>query len=275
MNFLKRLVKDWAPPLLLRAAKRLGVTGVTFKGKYSSWEIAAAQCSGYESDLILDKVLSASLKVKSGEAVFERDSIIFNEIQYSWPVTAALMWSAARNNGILNVLDFGGSLGSSYFQNKKFLSKLRSASWHVVEQPHFVKKGREHIEDNAVKFFSSIEESVNVVMPNVILLSSVTQYLPNPDWLFDQINNIEASILIFDRTPFHDQLENSLCIQCVPGEIYRASYPMWLLSRSSVFARLDNWRVHEKFTSPEGSVVSQSGMEFEFCGYIFERIYAK
>ena len=126
-----------------------------------------------------------------------------------------------------------------------------------------------------VKFYSSFQESVNAVAPNVILLSSVTQYLPNPDWLFDQINTIEACLLIFDRTPFSEESENFICIQHVPEEIYKASYPMWILSRSSVFERLCNWRVHEKFTSPEGSVVSQSGIKFEFCGYIFERIHVK
>ena len=70
---------------------------------------------------ILDKVLAATLKVKQGQAVFERDSVLFDEIEYSWPLLAGLMWAAASNGGKLNVLDFGGALGSSYYQNRKFL----------------------------------------------------------------------------------------------------------------------------------------------------------
>jgi putative methyltransferase (TIGR04325 family) len=38
-------------------------------------------------------------------------------------------------------LDFGGSLGSSYFQNKKFLDALRLVEWNVVEQENFVATG--------------------------------------------------------------------------------------------------------------------------------------
>ena len=39
--------------------------------------------SGYDSQLILDKVLTSTLKVKNGEAAYERDSVLFDEIQYA------------------------------------------------------------------------------------------------------------------------------------------------------------------------------------------------
>ena len=58
--------------------------------------------------------------MKRGEAVFESDSVLFDEIKDSWPVTAALMCAAARSNGELYFLDFRWSLGSSYFQNRRF-----------------------------------------------------------------------------------------------------------------------------------------------------------
>jgi putative methyltransferase (TIGR04325 family) len=268
------LIKNWFPPALWRVARHLRGKGIRFEGNYKTWEEAAALCTGYDAESILDKVLEATLKVKRGEAAFERDSVIFDEIQYSWPVTAALMWAAARNNGELHVLDFGGSLGSSYFQNRKFLSSLKAVSWHVVEQDHFVDKGKVFIEDGVLEFYTSIEESVKAVSPNVILLSSVAQYLPNPQWLFGQINSIEADILLFDRTPFTAEYENTICIQNVPGDIYKASYPMWLLSRNNLLGQLSNWKVRESFASAEGHLISAAGLKFEFSGYIFERIHA-
>ena len=91
--------------------------------------------------------------VKRGEAVFERDSVIFDKVQYAWPVTAGLMWVAARNGGRLSVLDFGGSLGSSYFQNREFLAYLPNVRWSVIEQAHFVKAGRKHIQDERLVFY--------------------------------------------------------------------------------------------------------------------------
>jgi putative methyltransferase (TIGR04325 family) len=273
MSFIRPLVKDWLPPALVRAVRQLRGNGIRFGENYKTWKDAAARCTGYDAELILDKVLEATLKVKRGEAVFERDSVLFDEIQYSWPVTAALMWAAARNNGKLHVLDFGGSLGSSYFQNRKFLSSLKLISWHIVEQEHFVEKGKAFIEDDVLKFHTSIEESVKTVTPNVILLSSVAQYLPDPQRLFDQINSIEADILLFDRTPFTIENINTICVQYVSSDIYKASYPMWILSKNNLLGQLSNWKVHESFASLEGRVSSEGGFEFEFSGYIFERIH--
>lgn len=275
MSSIKPLAKALLPPALLRVVRHLLGSGIRFEGRYKTWEEAAALSTGYDAGSILDKVLEATLKVKRGEAVFERDSVLFDEIEYSWPVTAALMWAAARNNGNLHVLDFGGSLGSGYFQNRKFLSRLKAVSWHVVEQAHFVEKGKRFIEDDVLIFYPSIEESVKAASPNVILLSSVVQYLPKPQWLFDLINSIEADILIFDRTPFTAAPQNTICIQHVPSYIHKASYPIWLLSRNELLGQLSNWKLHESFACPEGSVISGAGIAFEFSGYIFERIHVK
>lgn len=264
-------VKEWLPPVFFKAIRKLRGGQNRYEGSYKAWLDAAALCSGYDSTLILDKVLEATLKVKNGEAVCERDSVLFEKIQYSWPVTAALLWASSRSNGNLNVLDFGGALGSSYYQNRKFISKLRTVSWHVVEQEHFVKVGRNYIEDNVLKFYGSIKESTQVQIPNVVLLSSVVQYLPNLDELLIEINSVNSSVLIFDKTPFIRSADNCICIQHVSKEIYNASYPMWLLSVPKLMDALTNWQMVEDFSTAEGSMVTSYGKEFEFGGYIFDR----
>ena len=72
---------------------------IVFEGNYASWEDATAKCDGYDAEHILTRVLESTLKVKSGDAIFERDSVLFDEIEYSWPLLAGLMWAAARNGG--------------------------------------------------------------------------------------------------------------------------------------------------------------------------------
>ena len=89
----------------------------SFEGSYSTWQEADALCNGYGNMDILEKVLSATMKVKNGEAVYERDSVIFDQIEYSWPVLTGLMCAVAQNSGCLKVLDFGSSLGSSNLEN--------------------------------------------------------------------------------------------------------------------------------------------------------------
>ncbi len=48
-----------------------------WSGDYPSWQAALQKCNGYNANNILLKVKDATLKVKKGEAVYERDSVIF------------------------------------------------------------------------------------------------------------------------------------------------------------------------------------------------------
>jgi putative methyltransferase (TIGR04325 family) len=273
MSVVKSILKDWLPPVFLRLVKGLTRVENRYVGNYKNWDDAAALCIGYDAQSILDKVLQAALKVKNNEAVFERDSVIFDEIHYSWPVTAALMWVAAKNNGKLHVLDFGGSLGSTYYQNRKFLSKLEVISWSVVEQAHFVDVGKKYIEDETIKFYSSVQDSVDVQLPNVIIFSSVIQYVSNLEFLFEQINSFKKCVLIFDRTPFSNLSQNKICIQYVSSRVYEANYPMWILSKARFFSQLENWRLIEEFACSEGAMRSSSGVTFDFTGCILEYRY--
>src|SRR5262245_44680393 len=99
-------------------------------GDFADWAEAKRACSGYDSDVILERVKAALLKVKRGEAVYERDSVLFDSKQYSWPVLASLLWIASQHQNRLTVMDFGGSLGSSYFQNREFLGHLTGLRWY-------------------------------------------------------------------------------------------------------------------------------------------------
>lgn len=223
---MKRLLLDWLPPALFRQVRRVYNGGVRFEGRFSSWEDAAARCTGYDSKEILAKVLAATLKVKRGEAAFERDSVLFDEIEYVWPVLAGLMCAAARSSGILNVLDFGGALGSSYFQNRKFLQSLPSVRWNVVEQPHYIDAGRKHIQDTQLQFYKTIEECLSESQPNVIFLSGVLQYLPDPFGMLNKLGAVNADVLILDRTSFSISGDNdTIRLQHVPENIYKATYP--------------------------------------------------
>jgi len=228
MSRLKSVIKDWLPPVILRAINDSQADNIRFEGDYSTWKEAASKCTGYDAQLILAKVLKASLKVKNGEAAFERDSVLFDKIEYAWPVTAGLMWAAAQSSGNLNVLDFGGALGSSYFQNRAFLKDLSKVRWSVIEQEHYVSKGCENIQDETLKFYSSIDGCLAENQPNVVLLSSVLQYLPNPWELLRTLLAMKVEYLIIDRTPFlNSGISSTIKIQSVPESIYSASYPCW------------------------------------------------
>ena len=68
-----------------------------WKGDYRNWQQAKMNSLGYDANGILAKVKSATLCVKSGKAEYERASVLFDSIEYSWPLLCALMWVAATN----------------------------------------------------------------------------------------------------------------------------------------------------------------------------------
>ncbi len=265
----RALLKDWLPPIALRASRRIWNGGIRFEGDYTNWDEAADRCSGYSAEHILAKVLEATLKVKRGEAAFERDSVLFDEIEYSWPVLAELMWAAACNGGALDVLDFGGALGSTYFQNRNFLQTLREVRWNVIEQSHYVEAGKEHIQDKNLRFYQTIEACIAENKPNVVLLSSVLQYLPDPFSMLEDLSKCGASCMIIDRTPYSNRPIDSLVIQQVPSRIYKASYPMWIFAWTSFVQCIsNNWTILASSPCPEGQVKTSQGLPFYFKGML-------
>ena len=212
------------------------------------------------------------LKVSTGEAVFERDSVLFDEVIYSFPVLAGLLRAAAESEGRLSVLDFGGALGSSYYQCKKFLSVLPSLQWGVIEQPHFVKCGQEHFRTEQLDFFFSISESIGKIRPGVALLSSVLQYVPEPYDALNELMQSEIRYLIIDRTPFGDFDDDIITVQHVVASIYPASYPCRIFSRKNFIQRLkNNFEVISQFESADGAAVI-GNREFTFSGMILRKI---
>ena len=110
MQTYRALVKDLVPPALLKTYRRLVPFPYGWFGNYPNWEAARSDATGYDADLILEKVKAALLKVKRGEAVYERDSVLYDQVQYSWPLLAGLMWIAAQRNGRLNVVEYRKSV---------------------------------------------------------------------------------------------------------------------------------------------------------------------
>lgn len=227
---MKKFIKSLIPPILIDLYQIIYRKKYGWHGNYKTWEEAKRASTGYDSKEILNKVRASLLKVKNGEAVYERDSVIFNEIQYSWPLLAGLMFAAAKSGGELRVLDFGGSLGSTYYQNKKFLDRLENVSWCIVEQKHFVDVGKEEFEDDRLKFYYDVENCVKNEKPKVLVLSSVLQYLEKPYEVLDELLQYNFEVVILDLTAFSVDVNEILTIQKVNPMIYSAQYPCWMLS---------------------------------------------
>ena len=233
-----RLLKDLAfglTPPLVRRLLRPG-SGLGFHGDFPDWNSALATCSGYDQPAILEKVSAATQAVAEGRAVYERDSVLFDAPEYSWPLLAVLQKVAMRESNRLRLIDFGGSLGSTYRQCRGFLSEIPQVEWNVVEQAAFVARGRERFQGPELRFHPDIESCLAEGPMPCLLLSSVLQYLEDPYAFLASAIAKGFRYVVLDRTPLSASGSDRIVRQTVPPEIYAASYPARLLGRAKLLA---------------------------------------
>lgn len=243
-------------------------------GEYATWEAASALTEGYDKADILDKTRQSLMKIRSGEAVYERDSVLFAEKQFPFPLISCLLHVASANNNSLNVIDFGGSLGSTWYQVKDFLAHLTTINWHVVEQENYVTCGKADFEDDVLRFFYTIEESMAVNKPDVILLSSVVQYLEKPHQFLSELVKLSPAYIIFDRTAFVDEGSDRITVQYVNPAIYDASYPAWFFNLEGFLKHFAEYTCLAEFSScVEGEAVLQidGKAQAKDKGFFFKR----
>lgn len=272
MSSLTAILRPLVPPVLVDLIRRWRGRRLRFNGLPRDWQAACAMSVGYADGDIVDRVATATRAVVEGRAAFERDSVLFAEQDFRFPVVAALMHVAALRQGRLEVIDFGGALGSTYWQCRPFLHGLQHVRWQVVEQPTFVAVGRREFTTDQLSFSESIASQPASPQPQLVLACGVLEYLENPLQQLDEFAKVNASHLLIDRTPVHEGPEHHLCIQRVPAEIYRASYPCWIFSRSQFMNHLlKEWRVVSEFACDEGGCETDEGLRFEFRGIYLER----
>ena len=227
--FMKKFLNQFTPPLLKRILKYRYSEG--WHGNFHSWEEASRRTTGYDASTIIERVRTSALRAKNGDVAYERSARTYEKPDPNLPILAALLYIGLQHNNQLVVLDYGGSLGSMYYQLKPFLSSLSSIKWCIIEQPAFVEVGRREFVDDQLHFFSSVKDCMEVYEPQVCIFSSSLQYLEKPYQVLKDLFQYNIQHILLDRIAFIDAPNDRLTIQKVPPVYYDASYPCWFLSK--------------------------------------------
>lgn len=263
-------LRDFAPPIVARGLRRMLGGGLRFEGDYPNWEAARGDSGGYNQDAIVRRVLDAELKVKRREAADARDGVTFGSVQFSLPMMAALARAASRKSGSLRVLDLGGAFGGLRRHFRAFGLGGR-LEWTVVEQPAFVALGTEHFASDELRFSASLEESLAQPAADIVVLSSVLQYLETPHALASRVAAWGPESIVVDRTPMASGSRDRLTVQRVPPTIYRASYPCWILSRDRLLQAFGaRYATVAQFAETSGPWEA-GGTPFELAGFLLQR----
>ena len=269
---LQKALRHWLPPAIHGALGRASGRSIRFEGGWTDWAAAAAACSGYDDTTILQRVVAATREVVAGRANGERDAVLLDHWVPPFQILAPLLRHALRHGGRLDVVDFGGSLGSTYRQCRPYLPRLSALRWQVVEQPGFVAAGRAEFTTDVLSFHALVAELPPPAAPRILLLSSALQYLEHTRQHIDAWGRSSIESVVIDRSPVGDGTHHLACAQHVPRHIYPASYPCWIFSRAQLLEDLQrHWRLLGEFDCPEGRHVSRRGPAFEFKGFLLER----
>lgn len=276
---IKKIIKYFIPNFLIKIFKKKLLFNykqekkLEWRGNYSSWEQAKKNSDGFDAPQILEKVYNSTMKVKVGMAKYERDSVTFNNIQYPWAVIAILLKINSQNNSSLHVVDFGGSLGTTYFQCRSFFSGIGRLSWSVIEQKHFVDCGKKYIADGTLDFFYEIDEVLNSeVKVDILIVSGTLQYLPDPYDSLDRFFSYRIPHIILDRTPFVQKVSDRLTLQYVPKEIYDAVFPAWFFNEDKMknYFEANGYSVEYSFDSfADSPSILEDGSKAEWKGMLF------
>ena len=223
------------PPVITKKLRKIynRFCGTTFHGPIDSWLNASLATLGYQNELLIDTIMEASLKVKNGEAVFERDGILMDKIEYSWPITAHMLKIAIENDKALRVLDFGGGFGSHYYQNRDMFKALSELRWCVVEQYEVAQKAKSYFQNTELTFYEAIDQISIEDNINLALFSGVLQYIENPYSIVDQIISLGIDNILVDRTNFDcNNKADEVYIQKNRNNKIKSEYPVYLLSYS-------------------------------------------
>ncbi len=241
---------------------------IRFSGPFATWDDAASRAIGYDTNVIFEKTKRAALEVKEGRGVFERDSVVFQSPEYNFPLLSVCQTTAAIHHGELSVMDFGGALGSSYFQNRPLLLGINRIRWSVIEQGSYVEFGNKHISNHELKFYHSISSAAEAASPNLVVASAVLQYLPKPWAILNQLAELDHEMLLLDRMPVISTGPSLIAVQHVPKWIYPASYPCWFFSEQELIDRLGSRYILASATQSKDRIKT-SIAPLEYKTYLF------
>lgn len=224
-------------PAGLRRRLRFARHGSWLGGDYATWADARAASDGYDSPGEMERYLAAARAVEAGGAAWERDAAVFTAPAVHAPLLETLRTIARRQGGSLDVVDFGGGFGSVWRQHRAALADI-TVNWRVIDQPAWVAAGQREFANSILSFHASLADAARDPSRQVLLLSSVLQYLEAPCELLAEMLSRGFADVMVDRIPLWEKGRDRLAVQRTPAEFGGGSYPCWVFDRASLLAAL-------------------------------------
>jgi putative methyltransferase (TIGR04325 family) len=192
----------------------------------SSWDFALNNSLNYNQDKLVNNIFLATQNVLNKKYSYESDGVNFNNLKIDHNFLESLKKCIKTDNTIL--LDFGGSLGTTFFKYHNLISINKSIEWFIVEQEKIFEKSKILNFPKNLKFFKNIDEIQ--VKPDIILLGSVLQYIEHYKKLLKNLISLKPNYIFIERTIFSINNLESIYIQENYFNFKKTSYPVRAIS---------------------------------------------
>lgn len=236
---------------------------IRFTGNYKTWDDAVCDSDGYDHSEIIEKILNASRKVRDGLFAGEQDSVNFDHPIVNYDVLIGILNTCSNES--INIVDFGGGLGSHYYQYRPLIY-TKKCTWRVVEQEYIVKYGSNEFQNNELSFIDKIDDITDT---DVFYSSCTLQYIKDPYLLLKKVLTKSFRVLIFNRLAFANIKKDRITIQHTNSTIYKATYPAWFLNEDKFLNYLKRYGYLLKHSYANNDNVKLEDNNCYYKGYIF------
>ncbi len=158
-----------------------------------SFELAQASASGFNDDRVPRIVASKTQAMRNrlGRVVESRQTA---------QNLAVLAYVAKDLSRQIDVVDFGGACGATFYQMDHLLPGL-IRTWKVVEVKEMIQECDHASASERLEFFESLEDAANIAKPDLVLAHGVLPYTPQPtETLKVILKSFRPAFLYLSRT---------------------------------------------------------------------------
>jgi len=234
-KMLRSLVKVALPVFILEKIQARK-NPIKYKYGYRSWSDAKIASNGYSENSILEKISFETSKMLSRNSGWVRDGYYFNDVQLNYEILSILALQGSESHSV-RVVDFGGGLGTTYFQNREVLERFGiRVCWNIIEQPHFVKEGKSILDSITNLHFFETLEGASIASTDLVIFSSVLEYLEDPYFFLAEIMHLDSKPrgIVIDRSPIDLFSSEKFIVQSVDDSIHAAKLPLQILSQERI-----------------------------------------
>lgn len=224
-------------------------------GKYANYnEAFTASKTDYSDEELVSLIYRANKNVISGKYPYERDGVNYKNIQYSYQLNMHVcsLVNEKKNEDLINILDFGGGLGTTY---RQFPFKNKINRWSIIEQDRILEIGTNEFCNEKLSF-SSLEQLTQKSNYDVLIFGAVIDFIDDYQAVIKElIYKCKPQMIIVDRTLFTDLTYDFWTVKDTNKNITgHKKYPLCFISEivfnsfmlNHGYQKIDSWLTSDK-----------------------------